>query len=99
MENILNEGYILLEIFIQSSISELLIYEQVSTYWQSIVNIDSIWKHFCKRDKKINFKANSLTWRELYRVDLKKWNVCLHLAQSDEEFEKVALTLVVCLIY
>lgn len=93
MECILNEDFILYEIFVQSTVSDLLIFEQVCTYWKDIVNKDSIWKFFCIKDKKINYKASQMTWRELYRVDLKKWKVCLHLTQPDEVFEKVAMTL------
>jgi hypothetical protein len=90
----LEEDFILYEIFIRSTVKDLLLYEQVSTSWQDVVNNGSIWKAFCIRDKGLNFKATQLTWRELYRVDLKKWKICLHLTTPDEEFESVAINLV-----
>jgi hypothetical protein len=94
MGSILEEDFVLYEIFMQSTVPDLLLYEQVSTSWQDIVNKDSLWRHFCVKDHKINFKAKDQLWREMYRVDLKKWKICLHLANPDEEFESAALNLV-----
>jgi hypothetical protein len=91
--------FILYEVFSHAKVEDLLNFALVSRLWYSTTIIDSLWKHFCIRDKRINYKANSMTWKELYRVDLEAWKVCLHLCLPDEELEYVAHSLVVCEVF
>jgi hypothetical protein len=91
--------FILFEIFLRTRVKDLMQFSLVSHIWNYTVNMDSLWKHFCITEKKINFKGSSLTWKELYKVDVDKWKLCLHLSQNDSELEHVSRTLLVCLHY
>eukprot|EP01127_Copromyxa_protea_P017550 TRINITY_DN5366_c0_g1_i1.p1 TRINITY_DN5366_c0_g1~~TRINITY_DN5366_c0_g1_i1.p1 ORF type:complete len:314 (-),score=41.10 TRINITY_DN5366_c0_g1_i1:35-976(-) len=61
----------LLHIFEFLSADSLLAASQVSSQWYWVAQSESLWKSLCYSEKKIApYKPDTVTWKEVYRMDL-----------------------------